>query len=157
MTKYSQTLLTAGTVVDFTTGPMQVWDYGTTHPFAGPTRDYTNLAQSTLTDGKRAMWYGNSDPHNGAAPNQYNKVKYEAPDDDQSYILSDVLFNTGNTSVQSGYDFCKGYYAGDVDLSGKAKYEAPYDDRSLILYQILFYPLNTSYQSAFDFLLEQLP
>jgi len=150
MTKSVKTLTSAGTLVDFTTGSEPEFNWGTNCPIIHhPPYDYTGLSQSTPEAGTRAMWYGDSD-HNG-------RVKYEAPNDDQSILLTDVLFNAGNTTFQSGYDFCFGYYAGDVDLSGKVKYEAPYDDRSLILYQILFYQLNSTYQSAFDFLLEQLP
>jgi hypothetical protein len=150
MTASAKTLTSSGTVVDFTTGSEPEFNWGINSPVVHiPPYDYSGLSQSTLEDGKRAMWYGEGD-NNG-------RVKYEAPNDDQSVLLTDVLMNPGNVTFQSGYDFCSGYYAGDIDMNGKVKYEAPDDDRSLILYQILFYPLNTSYQSAFDFVLEQLP
>ncbi|MEI7898487.1 MAG: hypothetical protein WCJ26_15725, partial [bacterium] len=149
MTASAKTMTTSGTVVDFRDGSEPEFNYGTTHPVAGSSYNYSGLSQSTPESGKRALWYGDA--------NSDHKVKYEAPGDDQSIILSDVASIAGNISTQSGYDFCLQYYAGDVDLSGKVKYEAPHDDRSLVLYQILFYPLNTSKQSIFDFMYEQLP
>jgi hypothetical protein len=149
MTANIQTLTTEGVQVNFTDGSEPEFNWGTSNPdFPGV--DYTGLSQVNVESNVRAMWYGDCD--------NSGRMKYEAPDDDQSIMLTDVLFNNaGNSSLQSGYDFCYGYYAGDVDLSGKVKYEAPYDDRSLILYQILFYPLNSTYQSAFDSFVEQLP
>jgi len=150
MTASPKTLTAEGTMVDFTTGSEPEFNWGVKCPILHfPPYDYTGLSQSTPETGKRALWIGDADNN--------HRVKYEAPGDDQSSLLNDVLFYAGNTTFQSGYDFCYGYLSGDVDLSGKVKYEAPYDDRSLILYQILFYPLNSTYQSAFDFLLEQLP
>jgi hypothetical protein len=157
MTAVPKLLTTAGTVVDFTTmnpsNPNDEFNFGTASDMF-PGVNYSGLSQSTTSDGKRAMWYGNSHAN--------RKIKYEAGSDpdDQSIILSDVIdyqFTHGLPLPQSGYDFCFGYLAGDVDMNGKAKYEAPYDDRSLILYQILFYPLNGLFLSAYDQMIEQLP
>ena len=149
MTANVITMTPQGTIVDFRDGLQPEFNFGTNHPVAGSSFNFTGLSQFSTYDGRRAMWYGDA--------NSDHKVKYEAPFDDQSITLLDVFMNPGNSSFQSGYDFCYGYYNGDVDLSGKAKYEAPYDDQSLILLQILIYPLNTTYQSAFDFLYEQIP
>ena len=83
-------------------------------------------------------------------------MKYEAPADDQSSILIDVLLYPTNVTFQSGFDFAFGYYQGDVDMSGKVKYESPKDDQSLILLQILLYAPNSSFQSAYGLMYEQI-
>jgi hypothetical protein len=149
MTANAKILTTQGMDVDFSNNLEPEFNFGTTHPIAGNSFNFTGLSQFTTMDGKRALWNGNS--------NGDHKVKYEAPNDDQSITLMDVFLNNGNSSFQSGYDFTVGYYSGDVDLNGKTKYEAPTDDQSIILLQVLIYPLNTSFQSAFDFMYEQIP
>jgi hypothetical protein len=149
MTANAKILTTQGIDVDFSNNLEPEFNFGTTHPIAGNSFNFTGLSQFTTMDGKRALWNGNS--------NGDHKVKYEAPNDDQSITLMDVFLNNGNSSFQSGYDFTVGYYSGDVDLNGKTKYEAPTDDQSIILLQVLIYPLNTSFQSAFDFMYEQIP
>ncbi len=149
MTANAKILTTQGTEVDFRNNLEPEFNFGTTHPVAGNSFNFTGLSQFTTMDGKRALWNGNA--------NNDHKVKYEAPNDDQSIPLMNVFLNNGNSSFQSGFDFAIGYYSGDVDLNGKAKYEAPNDDQSIILLQVLIYPLNSSYQSAFDFMYEQIP
>ncbi|HEX4875637.1 MAG TPA: HYR domain-containing protein, partial [Chitinophagaceae bacterium] len=145
----SKATLTGGGLVDFTNGSTAEWNFGTTHPVAGPAGfDFTGLSQKTV-NGKRALWLGNT--------RHDRQVKYRAPNDDPFQVLRDVLLYPSNTTRQYNYDFAFGYFAGDVDMNSKAKYQAPNDDVFLIFRQVLLYPLNTTRQYNFDFVLEQIP
>jgi hypothetical protein len=148
MTAVALDISSLGTAVDFTNGSVTEFNWGTSHPVY-PGVDYTGLSQSTPETGKRALWAGDA--------NGDRRVIYETQADDQSIILSDVDSNTGNVSMQCGYNNCIGYYKGDLDMSGKAKYETPGDDRSIVLYQVIFYPLNYTYQAGYGSMVEQMP
>jgi len=145
----SKVTLTGGGLVDFTDGSTPEWNFGTSHPTATG-YDFTGLSQVTV-NGKRAMWYGNSRID--------KQVKYIAPYDDPYQVFRDVILFTGNVNKQYNYDYCYGYFDGDVDMNSKAKYQAPGDDVFLIFRQVLLYPLNSSSpkQYNFDFLLQQIP
>ena len=67
-----------------------------------------------------------------------------------------MLYPTNNTHNYN-FDLGYGYYAGDVDLSGKVKLQAPGDDSYLIFQQLMLYPLNPTHNYNFDVIYEQLP
>jgi hypothetical protein len=96
-----------------------------------------------------AMWSGDADGN--------GKVKFDAPNDDLSYIQSDVFFYPTNTQGTLNFDFSYGYLPGDYDMNGKSKFDNPNDDKNFLYAQVLLYPLNTQFLSNFDFVIQQLP
>jgi hypothetical protein len=149
MTAQPKPMTAGGLIVDFTNGSEPEFNFGNSHPIAGPVFNYTGLSQKALSGGKRAMWFGNA--------NVDRKVKYQAPYDDIFTILNnDVLYPT-NIGYSYNFDSGYGYYAGDIDMSGKVKLQAPHDDSYLIFYQLMMYPLNSTFNYNFDVLYEQLP
>jgi hypothetical protein len=126
-----------------------VFDYGTNHPVAGATFDYTGLAQKTDATSVKALWAGNSSGD--------DKVKYTAPNDDAFTAFVDVLSFPANTLFISNYNLGFGYDRGDINMNGQTKYTAPGDDRFTLFIEVLSYPLNTNFITNFNFFLEQLP
>jgi hypothetical protein len=152
MTEDTETLTYSGTTVDFTDGNASgsgEFDFGTGHPIAGSSFNYSGLAQKAISSSVRALWAGDG--------NQDGKVKYTAPNDDVNTLLADVLLFPSNTSFSYNYNNAFGYKLGDYDMNGKAKFTAPGDDVNTILFNLLLYPLNTGYSYNYNLFLEQLP
>ncbi|HOY32632.1 MAG TPA: Ig-like domain-containing protein [Bacteroidales bacterium] len=149
MTANVKTLTPAGTLVNFTDGSEPEFNFGTSHPVAGPSFNYTGLSQKTMTDGAKALWAGDV--------NRDRKIKYRAPGDDLFTIFYNVLTYPTNVPINYNFDFALGYFAGDADLSGKVKFQAPGDDYYLIFQNVLTYPLNPTHNYNFNVLFEQLP
>lgn len=152
MTALAEDLKTDSTV-DFTddnAGGSGVFNYGTSHPAPGASSfDYTGLSQKADPTGVSALWLGNSLAD--------GKIKFDAPGDDASIILSYVQNFPTNPTSSSSFDFAFDYDNGDINMDGKIKFDAPDDDQSILLTQVQNYALNTLSSSSFDFLLEQLP
>ena len=108
------------------------------------TPQYDGLEMATLSDGKRALWAGNS--------NVDIKVKYQGGGNDRTTIQSDVLAFGTNINFDNGY----GYFKGDVNMDSKAKYQGSGNDRTLLQSIVLGYLLNTL-NVNFDLFLQQLP
>jgi hypothetical protein len=130
-------------VVDFTTMTnAQIW-----HNPATPA--YDGLEMATLSDGKRALWAGNTDGN--------NRIKFTSPGDDPSRIFDEVLAMPLNASLSTNYNFGFGYKSGVVNMDSKAKYSAPDDDPSFVFNAILNYLLNSSFSTNYNFFIQQLP
>ena len=128
----------SSTVVDFTTmTKSDLW-----HNPATP--QYDSLETAVLSDGKRALWAGNS--------NVDGKVKYQGSSNDRTTIQSDVLAFGTNINFDNGY----GYFKGDVNMDSKSKYQGSGNDRTLMQSIVLGYLLNTL-NVNFDLFLQQLP
>jgi hypothetical protein len=132
-----------------------VFNWGTNHPVAGSSFDYTGLSQQTtfagtaLPGGVSAMWLGNA--------NGDDEVKYVAPSDDVNTIFANVLTFGPNTTFTPGFGLVYTYGSGDIDMNGQVKYVAPADDRNIIFTQVVLYPLNTLFTPGFGLMFEQLP
>ena len=114
--------------------------------------DFTNGSAATfgtnaqtilgLPNGTFAMWAGDAD---GDGTLNFSN--------DGNSILSEVLFDPGNTTFSSLFTGANAYYDGDMDLNGNISFQ---DDLNNLLFNILFHPSNMSLSSLFSFA-EQLP
>lgn len=132
-------------VFDFSTAtPSQLWNSIT--PF-----DFDGFEQELETNGKYAMWAGNT--------NADNKVKYSGPNTDQAVIFNTILNYTGNDF--NFYNFNNafpGYFMGDVNMDAKVKYSGPGNDPTYIFFNVITkYTLNVLNFYNYNLFLEQTP
>ena len=143
-------VMTANPVVfdGVTAPPIDFTDPAT--PLYVRTLNATGIQQTTVEGGTLlALWTGDADGN--------KQVKFDAPDDDPSELLSEVLNYPGNIAMVTIYDFAFGYFGGDVNMDGKSKYDAPDDDQNVIYFTVLNYPDNGTSATDYDFLFEQVP
>jgi hypothetical protein len=152
MTGGAEVITSSSSVIDFTNGNSALsgeFDFGTNHPTAGSSFDYSGIAQRGLGSSVRGMWAGDG--------SQDGLVKYTSPSDDVNPLLMNVMLHPGNTSYIFNYDLALGYFNGDYDMNGKAKYTAPGDDINTLLMNVILHPLNTGYIFNHGLNYEQLP
>jgi large repetitive protein len=130
-------------VFDFTTAdPTMVWN---------STASYEGFEQEQESNGKYALWAGNT--------NADNKVKYSGPNNDQGTIFNSVLNYLGNDF--NNYNFNNaypGYFMGDVNMDAKVKYRAVGNDPTYIFFNIVTkYTPNVLDLYNYDLLREQTP
>lgn len=145
MTAAPITFSGANPIIDFTTtAPANLWNKVT--PI-----DYDGFEQELESNGKYAMWAGNT--------NADNKVKYSGPSTDQATIFSTVINYTGNSL--NNYNFNNAfpiYSNGDVNMDAKVKYRGVGNDSTYIFFNIITkYNMNVLDLYNFNNFIEQTP
>ena len=130
-------------VFDFTSAtPDMLWN---------STPTYDGFEQEQESNGKYAMWAGNT--------NADRKVKYAGSNNDQSVIFSSALNYTGNDL--NNYNFNNafpGYFYGDVNMDAKVKYRGVGNDPTFIFFNVVTkYTLNVLDLYNYDIFIEQTP
>jgi len=134
-------------------GTNAVFDFSSATPAMlwNQTPMYDGFEQELETNGKYAMWAGNT--------NADRKVKYAGSNNDQSVIFSTALNYTGNDL--NNYNFNNafpGYFMGDVNMDAKVKYRGVGNDPTYIFFNIVTkYTLNMLDLYNYDIFLEQTP
>ena len=133
-------------LIDFTIQNVPIFDFG----FISNSLNYSDLAQNEYVKfGYRALWGGDF--------NADGQIKSDGPNDDMSYLYSDVIFYPNNPNMRASYDNTLGYYNTDFNMNSKAKFDNPFDDKNMLYSQILFYINNSHFYSNYDFFIAQIP
>lgn len=134
-------------------GTNAIFDFSSATPAMlwNQTPMYDGFEQELETNGKYAMWAGNT--------NADRKVKYAGSNNDQSVTFSTALNYTGNDL--NNYNFNNafpGYFMGDVNMDAKVKYRGVGNDPTYIFFNIVTkYTLNMLDLYNYDIFLEQTP
>jgi uncharacterized repeat protein (TIGR01451 family) len=135
------------------TGTNPVFDFSTAAPSAiwNSTATYDGFEQEQESNGKYALWAGNT--------NADNKVKYSGPNNDQAVVFSSILNYSGNNF--NNYNFNNafpGYFMGDVNMDAKVKYRGVGNDPTYIFFNVITkYTLNVLNLYNYDIFREQTP
>lgn len=133
-------------LIDFTTQNVPMFDFG----FISNNLNYSDLSQNEYVKfGYWALWGGDF--------NADGKIKSDGPNDDMSFLYSDVIFYPNNSTMRASYDNTLGYYNTDFNMNSKAKFDNPFDDKNMLYSQMLFYVNNGYFHSNYDFFVAQLP
>ena len=98
------------------------------------TKTYGQNAQALLTNGKRAMWAGNT--------NLFNNLIFQGINNDANDVFFAVL-TAPNGSEQANYIY-SGYHTEDVDMNGQIIYQGTSNETNTIFFNVLTHPNNSN-------------
>lgn len=134
----------ANAIFDFSSAaPSELWNLNTTI-------NYDGFEQEQESNGKYAMWAGNT--------NADNRVKYSGTFNDQALIFNTVINFPGNPNNYNFNNVFPGYFMGDVNMDAKVKYRALGNDSTFIFFNIITkYTLNALDLYNYNLFIEQTP